>query len=99
MHRWRLPFAAGNRPRNGRPPLRSAPRPLQVAGLAVAGRACGWLPLASCCPFGQPRLVGHLVAVGRPLQVARPWPTAPAGGLAMASHLCMQTACMWPPYP
>ncbi|RZS11920.1 hypothetical protein BHM03_00043284, partial [Ensete ventricosum] len=36
--------------------------------------------------------LGHRAA---PLQVARPWPIAPTRGLAMASHLCMQTACRW----
>ncbi|RRT32438.1 hypothetical protein B296_00042430, partial [Ensete ventricosum] len=59
-----------------------------ACGLAAVDRACGWLPIA-----------GGLVAVDRPLQVARPWSAAPARGLAVASHLCMQTACMWPPLP
>ncbi|RRT70031.1 hypothetical protein B296_00014009, partial [Ensete ventricosum] len=36
---------------------------------------------------------------GRPLQVAKPWLVATTGALAVANHLCMQTACMWPPLP
>ncbi|RRT31619.1 hypothetical protein B296_00058394, partial [Ensete ventricosum] len=36
---------------------------------------------------------------GRLLQVARPWSAAPTRGLAVASHLCMQTTCRWPPLP
>ncbi|RRT32080.1 hypothetical protein B296_00056630 [Ensete ventricosum] len=50
-----------------------------------------------CCPCGRSPLAGGLAAIGRPLQVARPWPVAPAGGLAVASHLCMQTTYMWSP--
>ncbi|RRT35526.1 hypothetical protein B296_00048216, partial [Ensete ventricosum] len=80
-------------------------------GVAVAGRARGWLPLTGYYPCGRPPLAGGLAAADRPLQVARPWSAAPLqGGLgcswpplassqAMASHLYMQIACMWLPSP
>ncbi|RZR98224.1 hypothetical protein BHM03_00027534, partial [Ensete ventricosum] len=48
----------------------------------------GGRPLRAAAPAGD-----------RPLQVAKPWPTAPTGGRAVVSHLCMQTACMWSPIP
>ncbi|RWV80212.1 hypothetical protein GW17_00058553 [Ensete ventricosum] len=86
----------------GRPPLQPAPPPLLAAGLDAGGNPCrlaltGW-PMAAV-PVGGHPLRAAARAGGRPLQVARPWPTAPIGGLAVASHLCMQTACMWPPLP
>ncbi|RWW08283.1 hypothetical protein BHE74_00011879, partial [Ensete ventricosum] len=57
-------------------------------------------PLAGCSPCERlPPCMGPLAVADRPLQVARPWPTSPAGGLAVANHLCMQTACMWLPLP
>ncbi|RZR74625.1 hypothetical protein BHM03_00039599 [Ensete ventricosum] len=67
--------------------------------LAVAGRALGWPPLVCCYPCGRPHLAGGLAVAGRPLQVVKPWLAATARGLAVASHLCMQTAWMWPPLP
>ncbi|RZS22276.1 hypothetical protein BHM03_00055017, partial [Ensete ventricosum] len=70
-------------PRAGR--SRSCPRVAALAGL---------LPLravAHCRGPGSqlPPCRRALAAIGHPLQVARPWPTAPIGSLAMASHLCM----------
>ncbi|RWW69883.1 hypothetical protein BHE74_00022478 [Ensete ventricosum] len=71
----------------------------------------GWLRVATHCgltagdrPYGlaavgcAPGLAAAPMG-GHTLQVAKPWPAARAGGLAVASHLCMQTACMWPPLP
>ncbi|RRT38238.1 hypothetical protein B296_00054235 [Ensete ventricosum] len=67
--------------------------PCQEVATAAGGRAgrerqplVGWPPLARC-----------LEVASCPLQVARPWSAAPAGGLAVASHLCMQTTCIWLP--
>ncbi|RZS23349.1 hypothetical protein BHM03_00056264 [Ensete ventricosum] len=71
----------------------------------------GWLRVATHCgltagdrPYGLAAVgcARGLAAApmgGHTLQVAKPWPAARAGGLAVASHLCMQTACMWPPLP
>ncbi|RWW37319.1 hypothetical protein BHE74_00057588, partial [Ensete ventricosum] len=98
LRRRRLPFATDSRP------------PLLVAGLSTggnplrAGRSrpcpqvaapCGLLPLraiTTCRGHGHsqsPLYRGALATAGHPLQVA----------MAVASHLCMQTACMWPPLP
>ncbi|RWV85699.1 hypothetical protein GW17_00052489, partial [Ensete ventricosum] len=57
-----------------------------TAPAQAATALCDWQPLAR-----------GLAVAGRPLLVARPWSAIPAGGLALASHLCMQTTCMWPP--
>ncbi|RZS20573.1 hypothetical protein BHM03_00053106 [Ensete ventricosum] len=99
LRRRRLPFAAGSYPAKGRPPLRTVSPPLLAVGLAAAGSARGWLPLTGCCPCGRPPLAGGLAAVGRSLQVTRLSLAAPTGGLAVASHLYMQTACIWLPLP
>ncbi|RWW19473.1 hypothetical protein GW17_00016473 [Ensete ventricosum] len=59
----------------------------------------GRLPLRSGRGRASPPCGLALAAAGRLLQVARPWSAAPARGLVVASHLCMQTTCRWPPLP
>ncbi|RWW56703.1 hypothetical protein BHE74_00036559 [Ensete ventricosum] len=89
----------GGRASPGRQPLAGWPLPAGPCGLAIADRARRWPPLAGSCPCGRPPFAGGLAVADHPLQVARPWPAAPVGGLAVASHLCMQRACMWSPLP
>ncbi|RWW67433.1 hypothetical protein BHE74_00025124, partial [Ensete ventricosum] len=66
------------------PPYQGVATPATGAAAPVGDRAGhGQQPLAS-----WPPLAGSQAMAG-----------APAGGLAMASHLFMQTTCMWPPLP
>ncbi|RWV99236.1 hypothetical protein BHE74_00015495 [Ensete ventricosum] len=78
------------------------------ASINLQSATLEWLPLRSCRgrapPFQAgsgcsrpPLCKGPWPQQAAPLQVAMPWPVAPVGSLAMANHLCMQTACRWPP--
>ncbi|RZR88109.1 hypothetical protein BHM03_00015630, partial [Ensete ventricosum] len=87
----------GGRAGRERQPLASWPLPIGPSGLTVAGRPCGLAAVGRARRW--PPLAGGLAVAGSPLQVARPWSAALVGGLTVASHLCMQTTCMWPPLP
>ncbi|RWW37066.1 hypothetical protein BHE74_00057870, partial [Ensete ventricosum] len=82
--------AAVNAPTQAAAALAHRQLPLLAAALAVGAAPC------------ERRLCEHRAAPcpwadAAPLQVARPWSVAPTRDLAVASHLCMQTACRWPP--
>ncbi|RWW15581.1 hypothetical protein GW17_00020570 [Ensete ventricosum] len=82
----RLPFVVGSRPTKGQPSLRLAP--LLAAGLAAAGRARGWLPLAGCCPCGRPPLASSQAMAGRPCRGSgRDQPPLDADNMHVATPL------------
>ncbi|RWV83594.1 hypothetical protein GW17_00054773 [Ensete ventricosum] len=99
-HRRCYPYVGGDcplrsaaaLPRGGHPYDRRR-RPYWRQGWPLAVAPAGWpcprvAAFASCCPCGRSPLAGGLAVAA-----------TPTGGLAMASHLCMHTSCMWPPLP
>ncbi|RWW69758.1 hypothetical protein BHE74_00022610, partial [Ensete ventricosum] len=85
---------AGGSPSHWRSLLAGAIQPTALAGTALqvvvpAGDHC---PIAGGLRHSRlPLCRGPWPQSAAPLQVGRLWPTAPAGGLAMASH-----PCRWP---